>query len=132
MPTASRRVIATRILGGRIASALAFVFLRFTVGGMSAKQPEIDLDYVANLARVRLTPAEKAEFSGQLEKILDYFQILREVDVEGVEPMAHAFALDNVWQPDVAVPGFAPSEALANAPASRHDQIVVPKVVDDA
>jgi aspartyl-tRNA(Asn)/glutamyl-tRNA(Gln) amidotransferase subunit C len=99
---------------------------------MSAEQPEIDLDYVANLARLRLSPAEKAEFSGQLEKILDYFQVLKEVDVEGVEPMAHAFALDNVWQADVAQPGFSPAEALSNAPAARHDQIVVPKVVDDA
>lgn len=99
---------------------------------MSAKQSEIDLDYVANLARISLTPQEKDRLSGQLEHILGYFQKLSEVDVDGVEPMAHAFALDNVWQEDEPVPGFTPEEALANAPAQRHQQIVVPKVVDDA
>jgi len=52
--------------------------------------------------------------------------------VDGVEPMAHAFAFDNVWQEDVPACGFAPEEALANAPAQRQQQIVVPKVVDDA
>lgn len=99
---------------------------------MSADQPEIDLDYVANLARLSLSPEEKTKFSGQLAHILDYFQKLREVDVEGIEPMAHAFALDNVWQADEPGPAFSPEEALSNAPAQRHRQIVVPKVVDDA
>lgn len=99
---------------------------------MSAEQPEIDIEYVANLARLNLSPDEKARFSGQLENILGYFRKLREVDVEEVEPMAHAFALDNVWQEDVPSAAFAPEEALANAPAQRQQQIVVPKVVDDA
>jgi len=99
---------------------------------MSAEQPEIDIDYVANLARLNLTPEEKSRFSAQLENILGYFQKLREVNVDGVEPMAHAFAFDNVWQEDVPACGFAPEEALANAPAQRQQQIVVPKVVDDA
>lgn len=99
---------------------------------MSSEASEIDLDYVADLARIHLTEEEKGEFAGQLEKILEYFQKLSVVDVEGVEPLAHAFALDNVWQPDVAVEGFSPDEALRNAPARRQDQIVVPKVVEDA
>ncbi len=99
---------------------------------MSAEQPEIDVEYVANLARIQLTPDEKERIGGQLEQIIGYFHILREVNVDGVEPMAHAFALDNVWQEDEPVAGFTPSEALSNAPAQRQNQVVVPKVVDDA
>ena len=99
---------------------------------MSAQEPEIDIDYVANLARVALTPEEKAHFGEQLGSVLEYFQRLREVDVTGVEPSAHAFELENVWQEDVATEGLPPALALRNAAAVRDQQIVVPKVVDDA
>lgn len=93
---------------------------------------EIDIDYVANLARIALTDEEKARYGAQLGSILEYFQRLREVDVAGVEPSAHAFDLENVWQADEPRPGLATDDALANAPARRDHQVVVPKVVDDA
>ena len=48
----------------------------------------------------------------------------------GVEPTAHAFALYNVWQEDVARPGLPVDQALRNAPAQRDHMIVVPKVVE--
>lgn len=99
---------------------------------MASDDLKIDIDYVARLARLELTPEEKAAFSGQLEDILGYFGRIREVDVDGVEPMAHTFALENVWQEDVVTEGFTPDEALRNAPAKRSDQLVVPKVVEDA
>lgn len=92
----------------------------------------MDVDYVARLARIELSAAEKERFSGQLDRILDYFDKLNAVDVSGVEPMAHATPLYNVWREDVAIQGFKPEEALGNAPAQRENQIVVPKVVDDA
>jgi aspartyl-tRNA(Asn)/glutamyl-tRNA(Gln) amidotransferase subunit C len=93
---------------------------------------EIDIDYVANLARIALTPEEKARYGAQLGNILGHFQRLREVDVTGIEPSAHAFDLENVWQEDTEARGLTPDEALRNAPARRENQIVVPKVVDDA
>lgn len=99
---------------------------------MSDPTSEIDIDYVANLARLALTDEEKARYGAQLGSILGHFQRLREVDVEGVEPSAHAFDLENVWQVDEARPGLTPDEALRNAPARRENQVVVPKVVDDA
>lgn len=111
--------------------ALVIGRVGFSVGGMSAEQ-EIDVEYVARLARVSLTDDERERFAGQLGEVLDFFRKLRSVDVEGVEPLAHAFALENVWQADVPEPGLAPEVALANAPAQRQGQVVVPKVVEDA
>jgi aspartyl-tRNA(Asn)/glutamyl-tRNA(Gln) amidotransferase subunit C len=91
---------------------------------------DLNLDYVANLARLALTEAEKAQFSQQLGDILHYVEKLKQVDVSGVEPMAHASPVYNVWQPDVAQPGLPVEAALRNAPARRQDMIVVPKVVE--
>ncbi len=90
----------------------------------------IDIEYVANLARLDLTENEKKKFSAQLEEVLKYFERINEVDVTDVEPMAHAFPVFNVWDEDRAEEGFTVEEALKNAPAKRDDQIVVPKVVE--
>ena len=95
-------------------------------------QPSVDIDYVANLARLDLSAEEKARFAAQLGDILAYFEKLNAVDVSGVEPMAHAFPVFNVLDDDVARPGFTAAEALRNAPVQRDNQLLVPKVVDDA
>jgi aspartyl-tRNA(Asn)/glutamyl-tRNA(Gln) amidotransferase subunit C len=92
----------------------------------------IDIDYVAKLARIELTDEERVKYSAQLEQILDYFKKLSAVDVEGVEPSAHAHSIYNVWREDVPTAGMSIDDALLNAPAKRENQIVVPKVVDDA
>lgn len=92
----------------------------------------IDIDYVAKLARIELTEDEKAKYSAQLGQILEYFKKLSEVDVDGVEPSAHAHSIYNVWRDDIPTPAMSVEDALMNAPAKRDNQIVVPKVVDDA
>lgn len=96
---------------------------------MSANS-DLNIDYLANLARLALTGAEQEKFSRQLGDILHYVDKLRQVDVTGVEPMAHASPVFNVWAEDVARPGLPVAEALRNAPAQRHHMIVVPKVVE--
>ncbi len=91
---------------------------------------DINIDYVANLARLALSAEEKARFARQLGDILHYVEKLKGVDVTGVEPMAHASPVFNVWQADVARPGLAVEAALRNAPAQREHMVVVPKVVE--
>ena len=91
---------------------------------------DLNLDYVANLARLSLTVAEKTEFARQLGDILQYVEKLKQVDVAGVEPMAHASPVFNVWEADVACAGLPVESALRNAPAQRQNMIVVPKVVE--
>lgn len=90
----------------------------------------LDIDHVAKLARIALTPEEKATFAGQLGNVLHHIEQLVKVDVTGVEPSAHAFAVDNVWQADEARVGLPVEEALRNAPARRENMVAVPKVVE--
>ena len=95
-----------------------------------ASPSDINIDYVANLARLALTAQEKETFSRQLGDVLHYIEKLREVDVAQVEPTAHAFPVFNVWAEDVPQPGLPVDVALKNAPAQRDNMIVVPKVVE--
>ncbi len=90
----------------------------------------IDIDYVANLARLALTPEEKATYARQLGDVLRYVEKLREVDVSQVEPTAHAAPVYNVWADDVAQPGLPVAAALRNAPEQRDQMFVVPVVVE--
>jgi aspartyl-tRNA(Asn)/glutamyl-tRNA(Gln) amidotransferase subunit C len=92
--------------------------------------PDLDLDHVATLARLALTPAERVQFAAQLGDVLHHIEQLAKVDVTGIEPTAHAFPVVNVWAEDVAQPGLPVEAALKNAPAQRDHLIVVPKVVE--
>lgn len=92
--------------------------------------PDLNIEYVANLARLALTDAEKTKFAEQLGNILHYVEKLKQVDVTGVEPMAHASPVFNVWAADVAGTGLSPEKALQNAPARRDNLIAIPKVME--
>ncbi len=91
---------------------------------------DLDIDHVARLARIALTPDEKARFSAQIGDVLAYIAQLKEVDVTGVEPTAHAFPVQNVWAEDVAQPGLPVEDALRNAPERQDNRVAVPKVVE--
>jgi aspartyl-tRNA(Asn)/glutamyl-tRNA(Gln) amidotransferase subunit C len=90
----------------------------------------IDVKYVAHLARLQLTPAEELKFGEQLAHILGYVEKLKELDVTGVEPTAHAFPLVNVTRPDEVQPSIPNEEALRNAPAQANGLFIVPKIVE--
>ncbi len=89
-----------------------------------------DIQYVADLARVALTPEEAQRLGAQLGNILGYVEQLRAVDVSGVEPMSHAFPLVNVTRPDEVLAGLPRDEALANAPLKSNGLFIVPKIVE--
>lgn len=80
-----------------------------------------EVKWVAHLARLELTPAELETMTRQLAAIVDYVDQLREVDTEGVEPLAHALAVANVFRDDELAPSLPVPEALANAPDRRDD-----------
>jgi len=90
----------------------------------------IDVRYVAHLARLDLTDAERDEFQRQMDHIVEYVNQIREVDVEGVEPTAHAVAVQNVFREDAARPGLDHEQALANAPEQAMGQFKVPIIVE--
>jgi aspartyl-tRNA(Asn)/glutamyl-tRNA(Gln) amidotransferase subunit C len=95
-----------------------------------ATAPDLNIDRVAKLARLALSPEEKATFAQQLGTVLHHIEELKKVDVTGVEPTAHGFPVVNVWAEDVVRPGLPVDQALRNAPAQRENMIVVPKVVE--
>ena len=91
---------------------------------------DFDIKYVAHLARLNLSPDEEKQLGAQLGHILGYIETLKEVNVEGVEPTAHAFPLVNVTRPDEIQPGLTNEEALRNAPAQANGLFMVPKIVE--
>ena len=92
--------------------------------------PEIDIKYVAHLARLHLTPDEEKKLGAQLDGILGYIEKLKELDVANVEPTAHAVPLVNVFRPDLVQPSLSNEEALRNALAKASGLFVVPKIVE--
>ena len=91
---------------------------------------EIDIKYVAHLARLHLTPDEEKKLGAQLGGILGYIEKLKELDVTGVEPTAHAVPLVNVTRPDEVRPSLPHDDALRNAPARANGLFMVPKIVE--
>jgi aspartyl-tRNA(Asn)/glutamyl-tRNA(Gln) amidotransferase subunit C len=94
---------------------------------------EIDVKYVAHLAhlaRLALTPDEEKQLGAQLGHILGYIEKLRELDVSGVEPTAHAVPMVNITRPDEIRPSLSHEDALRNAPKKDGGLFVVPKIIE--
>ena len=89
-----------------------------------------DVQDVARLARIALTPAEEEKFGAQLSQVLGYIEKLNQLDVSGIEPTAHAVPLLNVVRPDQVQPSLDNQEALRNAPAKANGLFLVPKIVE--
>ncbi len=90
---------------------------------------KIDVPYVAHLARLALTDEEVRMFQGQLEQIVDYVKVIQQVDVSGVEPMAHAVRVQNIFRKDEERKSLDRDVVLANAPAHDGEQFLVPKII---
>jgi len=85
---------------------------------------------VARLARLELSDADLAVMAKQLSAILDYVDQLKQLNTDGVEPLAHPLPIQNVFRPDEPVPSLSVDEALKNAPARVGDFFAVPAVLD--
>jgi len=86
--------------------------------------------WVAHLARLELSDADVAHLTPQLAAILDYVDQLKQVNTDGVEPLAHPLQVHNVFRADQPRPSLPVDEALANAPDRRGDFFGVPAVLD--
>ena len=91
---------------------------------------EINVKYVAHLARLALTSDEEVKLTAQLDHILGYIEKLRELDVSGVEPTAHAVPMVNITRADEIRPSLAHEDALRNAPRQANGLFIVPKIVE--
>jgi len=91
---------------------------------------QIDVAYVAHLARMHLNEDEIRLFQEQLDNILAYADQLRALNVDDIEPTSHPVPMENVMRDDDIRPGISRDAALANAPNERNGLFIVPKIIE--
>ena len=91
---------------------------------------DLDVAYVARLARINLTEDEAKIFQRQLDDVLKYVEKLRQLDLTGIDATAHALPVFNVFREDAARDWFTAEQALRNAPRQAGGLFIVPKVVE--
>ena len=88
-----------------------------------------DVEYIAELARLKFKDEELEKFTEQLNEILTYVEKLNELDTTNVEPLSHPVEGSNVFREDVVKPSLDREEALRNAPDRSELFFKVPKVI---
>jgi aspartyl-tRNA(Asn)/glutamyl-tRNA(Gln) amidotransferase subunit C len=86
---------------------------------------------IARLARLGLDEEEIDRLAGQLSNLLEHFQILQQVDTEGVPPTAQSVSLQSVMRDDVVAPSLPAEDVLANAPRREGDCFRVRAVLEE-
>jgi aspartyl-tRNA(Asn)/glutamyl-tRNA(Gln) amidotransferase subunit C len=98
-----------------------------------SKKAEIQVDEklvkeIASLARLDLTTEETEMFVSQFKDILDYVSILNEVDTENIPPAYLSSANKSITRADEIEESVPTQEFLSNAPQSKDNYIVIPRV----
>lgn len=88
------------------------------------------MEYVGILAKLELSGEEREQAKQDMEKMLDYIDMLKGLDTEGVEPMSHVFPVQNVFREDVVTNGDGRDATLFNAPQEKDGAFKVPKTVE--
>lgn len=97
---------------------------------MATKISDETIEYVGILAKLELSGEEREQAKEDMEKMLAYFDKLNELDTNGVEPMSHAFPVQNVFREDVVENGDDRENMLRNAPEKKDGAYMVPKTFD--
>jgi len=90
-----------------------------------------EVEKISLLGRLLLTEEELGRMTDQLDAVLQYMELLDEVDTEQVEPMAHAIEVSNVFRADGVQPSLDREAALANAPHRDAECYLVPAVLGE-
>jgi len=88
------------------------------------------VDYISELSRLELGPADRERMAGELESVISYVELLNGLDTEGIEPMSHVLQVKNVFRPDEAQPSLDRELLLKEAPQRDAESFVVPKTVE--
>ena len=91
---------------------------------------KINIDQIAELARLNLKPAEREKLSRDLESILGYVDQLKELNTEKVEPTSHVLKIENVFRKDETKPSQIRDDVLKHAPKREEKFFKVPKVIE--
>jgi len=89
-----------------------------------------EVQRVALLARLRLTPEEESQLTEQLDHILGYMEKLDELDTSNVEPFSHAVDAVNAVREDIVTNRPNADALLANAPDRDATYFKVPKIIE--
>jgi len=90
-----------------------------------------EVEEIAHLTRLNLTPEELAQFGSQLESILGYVEKLNELRLDGIEPTAHVLPLTDRGRADEVKPGLSPEDVEASAADSRAGSVRVPRILEE-
>lgn len=89
------------------------------------------IEYVGILAKLKLSGEEKEQAKNDMARMLDYIDLLNELDTSAVEPMSHVFPVTNVFREDVVTNGDGSGDILAGAPGGvKNGGLKVPKTVE--
>lgn len=94
-------------------------------------RPDLDVRYVAKLARLALTEDEANTYGGQLADILGHVDALGELDTSDVAATAQVIESRNVWREDELQPCLSRDEVLAEAPQAHGAYIRVPRIIGE-
>ena len=100
-----------------------------TLGEVDKQLTIQDVEHVAKLARLRLTDEQLKQYQAQLSSILKHIDKLSELDVEGVEPMAHPSNISNRLDEDNPADSLTQAEVLSIMPQIEGEYLAVPKVL---
>ena len=93
-------------------------------------ESDINIKYIAELSRLELSDEQSAKLQQEMERIVGYIDELKELNVDGVEPTAHAAPLSNVWREDEVKESYPRSEMFANAPGIINENLIkLPRVL---
>ena len=91
----------------------------------------VEVEKVSLLARLKLTEVELETLTAQLGQVVEYIELLNELETDEVEPMAHAVQISNVFRDDEPRPSFDRAQMLANAPHTDGEFYLVPAVLGE-
>lgn len=100
---------------------------------LKASKPEVslDIDHIAKLANIPVSPDEKEKLKKQLQETLTYVEKLEEVNTKNVEPTSQVTQLENITREDVASPSLTQTEALKNAKSIHNGFIVTNAILEE-
>lgn len=89
-----------------------------------------EIESVARLSRLELSDAEKDTLAGHINRLLENFERLKDLDTENVQPTSHVIPVSNVLRDDVSRPSLPVEDVVSNGPQVADGCFVVPRVVD--
>lgn len=88
------------------------------------------VQHIATLARIRLTPEELPHYAGEINGILKWIEQLGEVNTDGIAALSSVSEQLLPWRADVVTDGNIQEQILKNAPNQQYGCFAVPKVIE--